>query len=94
MIFSTDLHGKNTARGARFLLGFSVYLVLTKMNQVYLILASSQKQIKNKSRKMNETCGDDATIFMSLVSAVLYKLLWHIAFNVTPSLDPWRRRVW
>ena len=29
-----DLHEQNTARGARFLLGFSGYLVLAQTNQV------------------------------------------------------------
>ena len=30
---------KNTARGARFLLGFSMYLILAQTDGVYLILA-------------------------------------------------------
>lgn len=34
-----DAH--NTARGARFLLRSSMYLILTQMDQIYLILATA-----------------------------------------------------
>ena len=37
-----DFHGQNTARGERFLLGFSrMYLILTQMGQLYLILPTA-----------------------------------------------------
>ena len=35
------LHGQNTARGARFMLGFRMYLILAQTDQVYLSLAFS-----------------------------------------------------
>ena len=34
-----DFHEHYTARGARFLLGFRIYLILAETDQVYLILA-------------------------------------------------------
>ena len=41
---------RNTARGVRFLLRFSIYLFLTQSEQVYLFLAFDQKN----SRKLKE----------------------------------------
>ena len=35
-----DFHELNTAPGPRFLLGFSKYLILTRMDPAYLILAT------------------------------------------------------
>ena len=35
---------KNTARGVRFLLGFSMYLFLAQCEQVYLFLVLAQKE--------------------------------------------------
>jgi len=39
LLFLSQKVLKNTARGARFLLDFSIYLILAQMDQVYLILA-------------------------------------------------------
>ena len=43
ILFLPDFHGHNTARGARFILGFRMYLILAQTDQVYLILAFAQK---------------------------------------------------
>ena len=37
--FLLGFRGQNTARGARFSLGFSMYLILAQKDQVYLILS-------------------------------------------------------
>ena len=34
ILFLTDFHGQNNARGARFLLGFSMYLIVAQTDQV------------------------------------------------------------
>ena len=39
ILFLPDFHEQKTACGARFLLGFSVYLILAQTDPVYLILA-------------------------------------------------------
>ena len=39
------LHGKNTARGARFPLDFSIYQCLAQMEQIYLIIAYPRPNI-------------------------------------------------
>ena len=36
-----SFQGQNTAREARFLRGFSMYLIFTLMGQVFLILATA-----------------------------------------------------
>ena len=38
------MDGRNTARGARVILGFSIYLILTQLDQVYLVLATALKK--------------------------------------------------
>ena len=43
--FLPDFHGHNTARGVRFLLGFSMYLTLAQTDEAYLILAFAHKYL-------------------------------------------------
>ena len=44
IMFTAFLWAKNTARGVRFLLGFNMYLILARCEQVYLFLVLAQKR--------------------------------------------------
>ena len=46
--FFTDFHEKKSARGARSMLGFSIYLTLAQTDQVRLILAFAHNKILRK----------------------------------------------